>query len=130
MHNHALRAFTFYYGKDVFERQRLEVKAVGGVVIGGNGLGIAIDHNRLVAIFAQGKGGMAAAVVEFNPLPDAVGAAAENGNLGPVCSLSLVLLFIGRVKIGGEGFKFSGAGIDALENGPHAQFMPPFSYRC
>ena len=33
----------------VLERQRLEVQAVGGVVVGGDRLGVAVDHHRVAA---------------------------------------------------------------------------------
>ena len=33
----------------VLEGQRLEVEPVGGVVVGGDGLGVAVDHHGLVA---------------------------------------------------------------------------------
>ena len=35
--------------EDVLERQRLEVEAVAGVVVGRDGLGVAVDHDGLVA---------------------------------------------------------------------------------
>jgi hypothetical protein len=35
--------------EDVLEGQRLEVEAVGRVVVGGDGLGVAVDHDRLEA---------------------------------------------------------------------------------
>ncbi len=38
LHDHALRLFAFDDGENVFERERLEVEAVGGVVIGGDRL--------------------------------------------------------------------------------------------
>ena len=65
-------------GKDVFEGQRLEVESVAGVVVGRNRLRIAVDHDGFVTIVAQRECRVAAAVVELNSLPDAVGPAAEN----------------------------------------------------
>lgn len=35
--------------QDVFKRQRLEVETIGGVVVGGYGLGVAVDHDRFIA---------------------------------------------------------------------------------
>ena len=37
----------------VLERQRLEVEPVGGVVVGGDRLRVAVDHDGLVAGVAQ-----------------------------------------------------------------------------
>jgi glycosyltransferase involved in cell wall biosynthesis len=65
----------------VLERQRLEVEAVGGVVVGGDGLRVAVDHDGLVAVLAHGEGGVHAAVVELDALADAVRAAAEDHDL-------------------------------------------------
>ena len=39
----------------VLQGQRLEVEPVGGVVVGGNGLRVAVDHDRFVAVLGQGK---------------------------------------------------------------------------
>ena len=52
--------------------QRLEVEAVGGVVVGGDRLGVAVDHDRLDADLVQREGRVAAAVVELDALADAV----------------------------------------------------------
>ena len=67
----------------VLDSQRLEVELVGGVVVGGDGLRVAVHHDRLVTGLAQGEGGMDAAVVELDPLTDTVRAAAEHHDLLP-----------------------------------------------
>ena len=41
--------------EDVLQRERLEVEAIAGVVIGGYGLGIAVDHDRFDAHFLQSE---------------------------------------------------------------------------
>ena len=61
--------------------QRLEIEPVGGVVVGRDGLGIAVDHDRLVARVGQREAGVAAAIVELDALADAVRAAAEDDHL-------------------------------------------------
>ena len=43
--------FVVVDGEHVFERKRLKVKAVAGVVVGGDGLRVAVDHDGLVAVF-------------------------------------------------------------------------------
>ncbi len=52
--------------------ERLEVEAVGGVVVGRDGLGVAVDHHRLEARVAQREARVHAAVVELDALADAV----------------------------------------------------------
>ena len=64
-----------------FERERLEVEAVAGVVVGRDRLGIAVDHDRLDAELLQRERRVAAAVVELDALPDAVRTAAEDHDL-------------------------------------------------
>ncbi len=88
LHDHAdLRArlrFVVVDGEHVFKHQRLEVEAVAGVVVGGDGLRIAVDHDGFVAVVLEREGGVAAAVVELDALADAIGAGAENDDLGLV----------------------------------------------
>ena len=57
---------------DVLAGERLEVQAVGRVVVGRHGLRVAVDHHRLEAGVAQGEAGVDAAVVELDALADAV----------------------------------------------------------
>ena len=68
----------------VFECQRLEIQAVGRVVIGRDGLGVAVDHDGLEPCLAQGETGVAATIVELDPLADAVRPAAEDHYLSAV----------------------------------------------
>ena len=65
----------------VLERQRLEVEPVGRVVVGRDRLRVAVDHDRLEAVVLEREGGVHAAVVELDALPDAVRAAAEDHDL-------------------------------------------------
>src|SRR4051794_40568125 len=60
---------------------------------------------------------MAAAVIEFNSLADAVGARAKDDDLGLVGRRRLVLFVISRVKIWRHGLKLGGAGVDELKHG-------------
>ena len=105
---------------DVFFGQRLEIEAVGGVVVGRDGLGVAVDHDGLVAGVAQREGGVAAAIVELDALADAVGAAAEDDDLLAVGRARLVgdgageRHLVGRVHVGGGRGELGGAGVDAL----------------
>ena len=105
----------------VFQRQRLEVQAVGGVVVGRHGLGVAVDHDGLVAVLAHRERGVHAAVVELDALADAVGPAAEHHDLLLVGRLGLALVLVGRVHVGGVGRELGRAGVDALVDRAHAQ---------
>ena len=72
LHDHAVRLHAVADVQHVLGRQRLEKQQVAGVVVGADGLGIRVDHDRLDAQLAQGEAGMAAAIVELDALADAV----------------------------------------------------------
>ena len=72
----------------------------------------------------EGKGGMAAAVVELNALANAVGPTTQDEDLGIVGGLTLTLPIIGAVHVGCAGLKLSGAGVHALHGGHHALQVP------
>ena len=109
LHDHAgQRAFFLLLGHDlqhVFGGERLEIEPVGGVVIGRDGFGIAVDHDGLIALRRQREGGMAAAIVELDALADAVGAAAQDDDLLLVAGIGFAFrlaadgCFIGRIHV-------------------------------
>ena len=70
--DHALRLLDLADPEHVLERQRLEVEPVGGVVVGRDRLRVAVDHHRVASGLAHGLGGVHAAVVELDPLADAI----------------------------------------------------------
>ena len=82
-----------HQGDHVLRRQRLEVKAVGRVVVGRHGFRVAVDHDGLEPRLAQGVGGVDAAIVELDALADAVRPAAEDDDLVP----------LRRVRLAGRG---------------------------
>ena len=77
--------------------QRLEIEPVGRVVIGRHRLRVAVDHDRLEAGLGQREAGVAAAIIELDPLPDPVGPAAEDDDLAAVARLAS---FSGSPKLG------------------------------
>ena len=81
LHDDAIRFLFFHDVQNVFKRKGFEIQAVGCVVIGRDGLRIAIDHDRLVPVFLEGEGCMAAAIIELNSLPNAVRPASKNDDL-------------------------------------------------
>ena len=105
----------------VLRRQGLEVEPVGGVVVRRDRLGIAVDHDGLVAGVAQRHGRVDTAVVELDPLPDAVRSRAEDDDPVPGGGADLVLLLVGRVVVGRERLELGRAGVDGLERRPHAE---------
>ena len=112
--------------EDVLEGQWLEVQAVCGVVVGGDGFGIAIDHHRLVAGFGQCLRCVHTAVVEFDALTDAVGTRAEDEHLGAVLlrghfRFGLGVELVGAVVVRGLGLELGSAGVDRLVDRMHTE---------
>ena len=114
------RALLLHDVQDVFQGERLEVQAVGGVVVGRDRLRVAVDHDGLHAGLAEREGRVDARVVELDPLPDPVGAGPQDHDLGPVGRRRLVLLLVRRVEVGGVRDELGGAGVDDLERRPDA----------
>ena len=120
-------AFRLFLGDDlehVLERERLEVQAIGRVVVGRHGFRIAIDHDGFETILAQLQRGMHAAVVELDALADAVRTAAEDHDLALLRRLRLALFLVGRVHVGRRGGELRRAGIDALVDRAHVERVP------
>ena len=111
----------------MFQRQRFEIEPVRGVVVGGDGFGVAVDHDGFIARRGQGIAGVAAAIVELDPLADAVGAAAKDDDLfgGTGTRFAFHIAhrggFVGGIHVGGLGLELGGAGVDAFEDGVDAQ---------
>src|SRR5918993_2441901 len=110
----------------MFGRERFEVQAGRRIVIGGDGLGIGVDHDRVVAALCEGVTGVDTGVVELYALADAIGTAAEDDDGGVLLSPDLVLLLVGGVIVGRARGELTGAGIHGLvgrrdtESPPHA----------
>ncbi len=114
LENQAQGLFRGHDVEHVFFGQGLEIEFVGGVVVGGHGFGVGVDHDGLYPDLLQGEGGLAATVVELDALADAVGAAAQDHDLVAFGAAGLVFPLIGGVKIGGVGFELGGAGVHQL----------------
>src|SRR5829696_6285060 len=116
---------ALYDLEHVFCGERLEVQACRGVVVGGDGLRVGVDHDRIVAALRESVTGVDAGVVELDALADAVGAAAEDDDGGVLLAPDFVLLFIGGVVVGRARRELTGAGIYGLvgrrdtESPPH-----------
>ena len=122
-HPHGLLSFDDI--QDVLIRQRLEVQPVRGVVIGAHGFRVAIDHDRLDALFAERKRGVYATVIELDALPDAIGTAAQYHDLLPIGRPGFTALSIGRVEIGRVRLELRGTGIH-----PFVGHRRPGACRC
>ena len=87
--------FFFINTEHVFDGKRFKIKFVGGVVIGGNSLRIAIDHNGFIACLTNSECRMHAAIIEFNSLSDPVWTSAENHDFFSIAHTDRVRCVIG-----------------------------------
>ena len=135
-HHDAVGALNIDNVHDVLVGKRLKVKTVGRVVVGRNGLRIAVDHDGLKAAGRQCIARMHTAVVELDTLADTVGAGAQDHRLGLVRRRGLVgshaLLGIRtravdvlvRLVVVLRGAReLRSAGIDRLHAGNHAKAL-------
>ena len=122
LHNHTIRMHHVANVEHVLDRERLEEQHVAGVVIGAYGFGIRIDHHRFDAQFAQREAGVAAAIVELDPLPDPIRPTAKNHDPLPAGRLGrhLVFVFVGGIVIRSVGLELGRTGVDGLERCPDA----------
>ena len=135
-HHDAIGALNVDNVHDVLVGERLKVQAVGRVIVGRDGLGIAVDHDGLEAAGRQRVARVHAAVIELDTLANAVGAGAQDHRLGLVRRRGLVgshaLLGIRaravdvlvRLVVVLRGAReLRSAGIDRLHAGNHAQTL-------
>ena len=123
--DHAHRLLRVQDVQDVLQRHRLEKELVRRVVVGAHRLRVRVDHDALVALLAERKRGVHAAVVELDALADPVGAAAQDDDLRPVRGARLVLPFVGRIIVGRVGLELRGAGVHQLVNRLDSPFEAP-----
>ena len=114
--------------EDVFERQGFEVEPVAGVVVGRDGLGVAVDHDRLVARLAQGLRGVDARVVELDPLADPVGPTAEDDHGLLRARRDLGLLVVRAVVVGSGRGELGRTGVHRLVDRAHPERVPDPAY--
>ena len=135
-HHDAVGALNIDDIHDVLVGERLKVQAVRGVIVGRDGLGVAVDHDGLKATGRQRIARMHAAVIELDTLANAVGASTQNHRLGLVRRRGLVgshaLLgiraravdvLVGLVVVLRSARELGGAGVDRLHAGNHAQTL-------
>ena len=123
LHDDAIGFFVFDDLPEVFPENGFEVEFIGNVEIGGNGFGVAVDHDGFVAGFLDRLQTMHAAIIEFDALADAVGSASQYDDLFLIGNNAFVarkfifvnrFAFKGRVEVRCLGLELSAAGIHHL----------------
>ena len=123
LNDDAVGLFNIGYAEYVFGSEGFKVEFVRCVVVGGDGFGIGVDHDGLIAVFFEGIGGVATTIVEFDALSNAIGTAAQDHDFFAVGSNGFVVCLISRIVIGCVGFKFCRACIYGFEYGRNAEFF-------
>ncbi len=103
----------------VLEREGLEVQPVGGVVVGGHRLGVAVDHHRFEPDRTQRGRGMHTAVVELDALADPVRPGTQDQHLGLLglrgdLGLGGGVELVAAVVVRRLGVELGRAGVDGL----------------
>ena len=122
LHDDAIRLLDVDDVHHVFVRQRLEVELVGRVVVGRDGLRIAVDHDGLEPDLFERERRVHAAIVELDALPDSVRAATEDHHLllvalGPCLAVEAP----GGVHVRRERRELRGTRIDSRVDGLHPE---------
>ena len=126
----SFRSFQVADIQNVFKRQWLEVELVGGVIVGRDGLRIAVDHDRLVPFFGEAHHAMDAAVVKLNPLSDAVRSTTQDDDFLAVRSDGFVFRLVRGIMIGSFSLELRTAGVDRLVDGEDTERFPePADFR-
>ena len=120
----AVAFFTLVDVENVFQRERLEIEFVAGVVVRGNRLRIAVDHDRFISGFAECEGRVDTAIVELDSLSDPVRTSAEDHDfLFAGLPDRFIVSSVGGIVIGSIGFKLSGAGVNEAVNRHQSEFF-------
>ena len=125
LHDDAVERAVLLFGledlDDVLFGQRLEIEPVGGVVVGRDGLGVAVDHDGLVAGVAAARRRRGSSSSRTR-CPGRCGwdrrrgSRPSCGRMGRASSASGAgeRGLVGRVHVGGGRGELGGAGVDAL----------------
>ena len=114
LHDHADRLLAVHDLEHVLERERLEVQLVRRVEVGRDGLGVRVDHDRLVAPLPERDHRAHTAVVELDALADSVRARAEDHDRRAAAARRLVLLVVAAVQVRRRRRELARARVDHL----------------
>ncbi|KAI3479544.1 hypothetical protein L1887_58356 [Cichorium endivia] len=99
------------------ERDVLKVQTVGLVIVGRNGLGVVVDHDRLEAALSQRADGTHGTPVELDRRTDAVDTGAQHHDT-LVAKVDVVLdSVVGGVEVVGVSGELGGDRVDLLDEG-------------
>ena len=128
--DHTARGFEIHHVHYALERQLVEVQTVAHIVVGRNGFGVVIDHNRLVAQLASRLDCIDRAPVELNRRADAVGTRAQHHNRLLVLEERnvVILTVVGHIEIVGQLGVLRSNRIDTLDGGQYVSLLTQCAY--
>src|SRR5699024_2822367 len=94
----------------------------------GDGLRVAVDHDRLVAVL-QPQGGVHAGIVELDALADAVRAGTDDQHRGAIPGADLRLGVVAGVVVGRACSELGGAGVHRLVHRAQPVGVPQLAHR-
>ncbi len=130
--------------QDILEGEWLEEELITGVVVRRDRFRIRIDHHRVEAHLRRGETRLTTAVVEFDPLADAVRSAAEDHDLRSTSHPRLVVedaagfaalvrhperTLVRRIEVRRHGLEFRGTRVDEFVDGFDSQRLAVLSHR-
>ena len=128
--NHAAWLLQVNHVKYAFERKFVEVEAVAHVVVSRNGLGVVVDHDRLVTQLASSIDGIYRTPVELYRRADAVSTRTEHYHrlLVRIVVHVVTLHGVGHIQVVGEVGMFRSHSWDALHGRKDIEFLAQCTY--
>ena len=119
--DHADRLLDFQHVHHVFRRERLEIQAIGGIEVGGNGFRVVVDDDGIKARALERPDAVHRAIVKLDALADADRAGTQHDDGLAAAVLRFGRRAVGAVKIRADGLELAAAGIDHAEGRLHVQ---------
>ena len=128
--HYSLRLFDINNVHNVFVSQRLEIKAIGRIVVSRYRFRIAVDHDGFIAGIMQCVACMHAAIVKLNALANAIWASAQNHSALLIGGSNLrIAQLICLVVILSKALKLGSTSINSLKDGNNTQLFTTSAYR-
>ena len=119
--DHAFRHLQVEYVQHPFERQFVEIEPVAHIVVGRNGLGVIVDHDRLVTQLAGRLHGIHRAPVELDRTADPVSARTEHDDRFFILEIRNLVLrpVVSHIEVVGQLRIFRSNRIDPFDRRQH-----------
>ena len=120
--NHTVGVLQLEDIHHALEGQLVEIKAVAHVVVGGDGLGVVVNHHGAVSVLANGLERLHAAPVELHGGADTVSTGAEHNDGALVVEVLHIVGYarVGQVEVVGLCGELTGEGVYLLHHRQNA----------